>query len=316
MRRNIKKSNIKEAFTIVELLTVMSIIVILMGLLVPAFNRVRIYAKGVNQRAQLRSIDVAIELFSNEFDGYPPSSTMDSADPPQLYCGAMKLCEAMLGQDMLGFHTNSVYMQNGTVDGIDPPTPANMLYGLDRSLNEEAYKNNLKARKGPFLPAESANVFRMVDIYDDVNPFDPCDFVLCDTYTRRMLTGKKTGMPILYYKANTANNVHYYESDIPTIIPPASPNDDSGNIYNYFDNFYLIEMGKPWVEGAYNLPAKQHNLYDDSKPDRFYEVTKNHKITTAVRPYKDDTYILLSAGYDGEYGTADDIFNFDWKYRE
>ena len=25
---------------------------------------------------------------------------------------------------------------------------------------------------------------------------------------------------------------------------------------------------------------------------------------------------LISAGYDGEYGTPDDICNFEWKYRE
>ena len=34
------------------------------------------------------------------------------------------------------------------------------------------------------------------------------------------------------------------------------------------------------------------------------------------RPYRADSYILISAGYDGLYGTRDDICNFDWKYRE
>jgi len=29
------------------------------------------------------------------------------------------------------------------------------------------------------------------------------------------------------------------------------------------------------------------------------------------RPYRSDSFILLSAGPDGLYGTGDDVFNFD-----
>ena len=64
----------RAAFTIVELLTVMSIIVILIGLLVPALNKVRQYATNVKQTKQINSIDVAVELFNSEF-GYYPEST-------------------------------------------------------------------------------------------------------------------------------------------------------------------------------------------------------------------------------------------------
>jgi hypothetical protein len=35
-----------------------------------------------------------------------------------------------------------------------------------------------------------------------------------------------------------------------------------------------------------------------------------------MRPFRADTFILISAGWDGEYGTADDICNFDWRYQE
>jgi prepilin-type N-terminal cleavage/methylation domain-containing protein len=78
-----KQPTRRRAFTIVELLTVMSIIVILIGLLVPALNKVKRYAMKVKQTAQLHSIGTALELFSNEFSGYPPSSANDEAIPPQ-----------------------------------------------------------------------------------------------------------------------------------------------------------------------------------------------------------------------------------------
>jgi len=297
-----RQSVARAAFTIVELLTVMSIIVILIGLLLPALNRVRIYAKEVRQRAQFHSIDAALELFNNEFDGYPPSSAKDPKGAD--YCGAMKLCEAMMGQDMLGFHTNSVYRQDGwDKDQADG--------GIDL-YPQSPLPDNLKARKGPFLPSESANAYSMRDTYGpDVGAaLDPCSFVLCDVYTRPKPGAKKTGMPVLYYKANTANNLHYYPGPPPIGELPLY-GDDKGNIYNYFDNHELVWLGKPWVAGSSESPTKKHSLVD---PGRFYKNTKSHKITTAIRPYRADSYILLSAGFDGEYGTADDIFNFEWEY--
>ena len=90
MKSIARKSSKKAAFTIVELLTVMSIIIILIGLLVPGLNMAKRYARKVRQKAQFHSIEVAMDLFSAEHDGYPPS---DNADDD--YCGAMKLCEAM-----------------------------------------------------------------------------------------------------------------------------------------------------------------------------------------------------------------------------
>ena len=49
---------------------------------------------------------------------------------------------------------------------------------------------------------------------------------------------------------------------------------------------------------------------DPNGPIRFYEMTRNENITSTVRPVRADSYILQSAGYDGDYGTPDDIFNF------
>ncbi len=51
--------------------------------------------------------------------------------------------------------------------------------------------------------------------------------------------------------------------------------------------------------------------------ERFYEnirIIQGYQIPYAGH-YNEDTYMLISAGADGEYGTSDDICNFDFKYR-
>jgi len=80
----------------------------------------------------------------------------------------------------------------------------------------------------------------------------------------------------------------------------------SRNIYNVLDNFALINLGFPGQDSG------SHQL---ARPARFYQNIKNVQLSIA-RPYRADTYILISAGFDGEYGTADDICNFEWKYIE
>jgi len=293
MKSIVKQSRRKKAFTIIELLTVMSIIVILIGVLVPALNNVRRYAKKVKQKAQFNSIQAAIELFNNENDGYPSSSAVDGTGQP--YCGAMKLCEAMMGRDLLGFHPDSVFR----ADGLDA-TGTRPVYPVPPSTD------NLSARLGPLLQDDNANAYRLLDIYGTGNTgsFNENIFVLCDVYTRTMRTGKKTGMPILYYKADTSNFLHDPNS-------ATASTDSNGNIYNYFDNHMLVSLGKPWEQaGSTSSPPSLSN------PARFYRNTRNTQITTLRRPFRTDSYILISAGFDGEYGTADDICNFEWKYRE
>jgi type II secretory pathway pseudopilin PulG len=304
MKPTVKQARRKRAFTIVELLTVMSIIVILIGLMVPALNKVRRYARDVQQKAQFNAINAAVELFNNEFDGYPPSNALDSMN--QAYCGSMKLCEALMGQDLLGFHSNSVFRRDGLdAAGRLPLYPPNI-----DAMTPALRDNNLKARKGPFLQAENANAWRLQDIYGtNLGPFLGTTFVLCDVYARPMRSGQKTGMPILYYKADTANSYHD-----PNLASAMTPADSRGNIYNYWDNSALIELGKPWQSpGTSSGVSAAHKLKD---PARFYKNTQSGQISTTQRPFRADTFILISAGWDGEYGTADDICNFEWRYRE
>lgn len=297
MKQITKRPNKKAAFTIVELLTVMSIIIILIGLLVPALNMVKQYARRVRQKAQFHSIDVAMELFNNEWDGYPPSEESAYKTPAEpAYCGALKLCEAMVGQDLMGFHPDS-HFRSDCKDGAGNDIYATPTNAFDPAVDDP---ENLKVRR-TYLQLENVHAYRLWNIYGSggAAPFEEDLFVLCDVYNRvrNADTGKKIGMPILYYKANTSNTMHDPNGTLP------DADDDKDYIYNYHDNDKLVELGMPWD------PTGVHPIFTD--PDKFYEMTRNKKVQVeSGRPNRADSYILISAGPDGEYGTRDDIFNF------
>ncbi|MHC4619617.1 MAG: type II secretion system protein [Planctomycetota bacterium] len=282
-----KKSSRRAAFTIIELLTVMSIIILIIGMLVPALNRIRRYARRVSQKNQFHALEVGLDLFSAEREEYPPSEYLN---PPGDYCGANKLAEAMVGQDLHGFHPNSRFTAD---DGIGSAE----LYPAPLAMGDpgwDLYQDNLQRRKGPYLSPQTANAYSLADIYSKPGRFLPTSLVLCDVYANvtNIETGGLMGMPLLYYRADTAKMEHSFET-----LPY--------NIYNYLDNHALAELG------VGREPSGQQELYRN--PAIFYKRTQNDQLTrTAGKPMasRADSYILLSAGHDGEYGTPDDVFNF------
>ncbi len=310
MRSSVKQNGKKTAFSIMELLTVMSIIVILIGLVLPALSKVRRYAKTVKQHAQFHSISTAMELFNSQNEGYPDSSATDPGG--NAYCGAMKLAEAMLGQDKLGFNPNSSFWRNGTIDGA-ALGPNNQLYPINPTTN------NLSNRQGPYLELENANANRICDFYYSPNPvgLDPIfryqsnqdtlasEMVLCDVFpnARNRVTGKQIGMPILYYKANKTGIRH----DPNNFGNPAYSSND---IYHWQDNDQLIQLGVPQQATGMHPMSSTATPIPPNGPRLFYQATINNNITTVTRPWMSDSYLLLSAGFDGLYGTSDDIYNF------
>jgi hypothetical protein len=45
-------------------------------------------------------------------------------------------------------------------------------------------------------------------------------------------------------------------------------------------------------------------------PDNFYDEQILNKDVPMRRPHNSDSFILMSAGFDGLYGNEDDVFNF------
>ncbi len=308
-----KHATTKRGFTIVELLTVMSVIAVLIGLLVPALNMVKDFSRQIQQSAQLHSIEVALDLYKVEFGAYPPSNENSLALPlvdPASYCGANKLAEALVGLDFLGFHPASEFRSDGLATIIDKKgvkQPNVRVYQPGAFEGDwQTAEENIRARGGkfggPFIELENANAFLMQDVYDVVGTFDQFSVVLCDVYAKKRtaLSGsKKAGMPILYFRART----QYVQQD--STVGTGIEDD----IYYYRDNENLLTMETSDQAG---VPHPLGDTITDWLD--FEDMIVNPQVFEAAgirRPYRAGSYILISAGKDGLYGTADDITNFD-----
>jgi prepilin-type N-terminal cleavage/methylation domain-containing protein len=298
----------KTGFTIVELLTAVAIIAMLIAILIPALAMVRKIAKETQQKAQFATIDLALTAFKSDYGDYPPSNDRDLGPPRGFYCGAQKLAEAMMGQDLMGFHEDSIFRSDLRVD---LPGQSNYeLYPEDMDPTPGSDdEENLQSRRGPYLELATANAFRLGrragehdGLFAETRLLNRDTYVLCDVFGVKKVTlsdngeTAKAGTPILYYRANTSSK---------TMTPDTSPQEQ---IYNSLDNMELIALGKlPEPD-----PRDQHKLYEEREffYDPKYKIIDPKVKTDKGWPHRPDSYILISAGADGEYGTSDDIFNF------
>jgi hypothetical protein len=255
---------------------------------------VRKIAKETQQKAQITTIELAIVAFKNDYGDYPPSHGDSSGNPDYYYCGAQTLAEALVGWDLMGFHPNSAWRADG-YDKIGGNTTYDPAKSRDNNPNDGT-PDTLKERKGPYLELATANAFKLGDLFTNTSSFKPYNFVICDVFGVKSVTiGKKTvkaGAPILYYRANTSSK---------TI--DSTESDPKKKIYNYMDNIYFVRDVK---EGVNPLASGTSGSF-------FYEYITDPKVsTTTIKwPSRPDSYILISAGSDGLYGTKDDICNFD-----
>ncbi len=287
--------SLRRGFTIVELLTVMAIITLLIGLLVPSLTAVRRFARETKQRAEFASIEAALMTFRNDYGDYPPSDGRNTFG----YSGGQRLTEALVGWDLMGFHPRSRFTYNGYINEGTPE---------EEFLYDTSVTSLMGERRSRYLDMTHINAFRLGDMYSP-SPSPPGlpwrgmrgTFVLCDVFlATNFSTGFRAGAPILYYRANRASNI---------LVDPTDPSVPlvTARIYNAEDNDNVI-IAKDVSDDRH---LGEHPLGDDTDTYlNFYDYITDPRVPNVQYPHRPDSFLLISAGFDGLYGTADDIRNF------
>lgn len=325
----------------VELMVVIAVIALLVAILMPALSMARSKAKYTQAKAQFNAFQAGIEAFRGESAlgaRIPPSASDDPDDhqliadpnddgtpdsPNMRIAGAHLLFQAMLGADLLGtpgfvdtdrngFWSDDTYRGKGGAYELDTSTtlPMRPRYGGAGYVDDK-----MKARaKSLAQLQEEGSIVMMDGIAEDT----AAQLLFLDPWDH----------PILYYRANPAarwmmgediDTRGIYRQEDNGIITGstaegyANKGIDFGagaNPRGYYHNICVAVYPNPvpvFAAGANDLltlPA-----YDDSLA-RFI---LDPSVTVRNTPVRKDSYLLISAGEDGRYGTSDDVINWTSK---
>lgn len=325
----------------------MAIISVLVGILIPSIAAVRVTAKNTSAQANLTALDQGIELFRGEqtFGGYYPPSASDGPNKTQIVdpfaetesmidvAGAQLLYHAMLGADGLGTPgfvdldrdgrwSDDTGQTQGKAYEIDPTTGE----AKRRRYESGFVSDDMRQRTATLSNLQDAGKILSVDTQYAGNT-DPRvgtlgQFVFVDPWDH----------PILYYKANKAARLITGDTSGTSQVPPIYRQEDNAILTgsnasnfqrqgcdfgsgvpperNYIHPLGLPSQAVPQVAEIDSTTGK-NEIYT---LDAYTDTMASYLLDPASRgrnvPVRKDTYLLISAGDDGLYGTDDDITNW------
>lgn len=330
----------RTAFTLVELLTVIGIISLLISILLPSLSRARGQAKKVAVAAQIDAIGKGLEMFRNDFGSYPDSSSrpdpifwgVDNTAYEQYLDGAHWLARALSGHDSLGVDAKGDVLRK-TVAPADRIAKVDL---ADSSRKGTYLEGKVFARDndtrfgqgGSYVPQTNINISRPV-VYDTYD--FPILYYRANSRSRWSFsrTGTGTADPTgtayadslgVYNQMDNASITGGYNLNYDT--DPLAGWDFAGaglppgaTAVHYLGDFGIYPLATATIEQkqtAVNTPP-----WSPGNPDRrgktFVNYLHNENALSTggvVKPLSPDTFILISAGEDGIYGTDDDVTNF------
>lgn len=339
-----------RGFTLVELLVVIVIIAILIGLLVPAVGAVRNIARDMGCKAVISALDQGLETYKTDGNlggTYPPSYPDRDANTytatvtsPYAHLGlsndipirgAGLLTWALSGADGLGspgfkvFRTGtSQYWSQDTDNQMGGGPGTSGAYALYPTGHTRA-GDPVYPRYGPYVDQSKVETTSFVNV--------ALGFAVpAEIEAREKIGGgvpQRTfpmyldarGYPVLYWRADPAGKA---------VADRVAVGGAQRGRYHWFDNGGLLtdeEMSGGDPDGAnYALVLNQGGLghaleWNGAMPATpnpntplplgyFQAYIQDQNVTARFEPQRSDSYLLISPGRDGRYGTADDITNF------
>ncbi|MGB2986973.1 MAG: hypothetical protein WBE26_13960 [Phycisphaerae bacterium] len=344
--------NQATAFSLVELLTVIFIISLLIGILIPSVNSARNAAKRLTTSKTLDSINVGLEMFKNDngsdfrqTNGYPPSFAHPRIpgcgfnasvgqfpflpEKPVVY-GAHWLPAMLMGVDNLGY----VKRSSVPTDLQETPWCWYPRPGMECDMNRPLERMQLYLDRGvKTIPTERLPGHPPEDL-DELFPGWDEDSDSKDGMQTLPVIVDAFDQPILYYVASTHGHMSNMLEDVrdPDNDYSGGPQQDGTPFFFHQDNIGFTgdkDKGHPgWnfgnrekyhaiAESGADLYASQ--IVAPANRETFARYILDRKLYVSLvgnpdrdavlRPVKADSYLLISAGPDGRYGTNDDVSN-------
>ncbi len=273
-----------RAFTLIEMLVVISILTLLVTILVPSLSAAKTHARVAKTKALLHSLNTGLEMFhqdKNVGDDYPPSTwdTTAAGDPYKdsgnglgdyIAYGAETLLWALTGADQLGtpgFEKLVLHAASGGFYELDAGAPVHY-------------------RSGPFFNAPAITVEKIADEKGKEHK----GRVLVDTFRS----------PLLYYRADMSQ----------TRSNPLGIYDPNHNLATYPEDMTSAgaDLSAFQDTSTSQLSGAPHNEIEPLTA--FHRYVRNPGVEAVYRPHNSESFILISAGPDRIYGNQDDITNF------
>jgi prepilin-type N-terminal cleavage/methylation domain-containing protein len=272
-------SQSRKAFTILELIIVIGVLAVLMAILIPSLSYVKAQSKKASTVALLNSIGIGLEQYYTDHNMYPPSNPLLAPAYPKPPATPFDRGGLMLTQGLTGYLT-------GSLDGAGDPQAADAMYKGDPSLGFRTRPQTGTAPigkvYGPYIEVGGSH-WKVIS---------PEHQVLIDLW----------GNEILYFRAGPElvngrrRNIQRIFQDPFTSFPA---------YFIALDNRYAYKQA---AVSAAN-PTGEVKLTSAEMPSNpaFLKLLGGAMPGETILGH--NSYLLVSAGPDGIYFTADDIIH-------
>jgi prepilin-type N-terminal cleavage/methylation domain-containing protein len=282
----------RRAFTLIEILVVIGILVLLAGILVPVVTKAMRASKRTKTAADLAVIQTALVAYKNDHGDIPrvyiqtqPAGFQNTVDRPNPPTGAQILCRALMGlapaTDLSSYPTTTVVINGQSVvlplvnvkqDGKDGP--------------------GFRLRTGgkPFGPYLAVEKFKVGYVGDPPPTDEPLLQVLLDG----------EGAPILYFPASPAQLNHAkvsFRTKLTTYIRRSLAAEVEECTYDAADNF---EAFRRTGEADPAVLSRIQVAFGDTDAD-------GGLMTSGEVARYTEPYVLWAAGPDGRFGPDADM---------
>jgi len=329
-----KNRHSRVGFTLVELLVVMGIMVLLMGVLLPAVMHAMKAGRKSRVQADFQTISQALEAYKADFGDYPrfPGNGSGISNQWDMFNqrGAELLCRALIGPGP-AFPQTAVSAGSPDNSGADgagaggsgDSTDANSKAAGPGFRTREGYdsNNNLQAQGkvwGPYVTPDKFRVFTLSTVPGLTTVLSSTNTTGTPDATSILLDSQ--GHSILYFPAAlTTPNFSQANKYLADYADPNSPPViGTQYLYNSFDNCSSTTSTGGVPPDPMNNPLITTALTQSD----FYKLlgvdSTTGQVDAGQTPTYTGPYILWSAGEDNTFGISprdgksDDITNFDF----